>query len=263
MHLLEQHWENLFGNLTTEGSSRYGIWTVFSPQKEIIQTKKGIRNLRANADKTLITHTNQFPSSDGSLQEKQWQIEKDKCNLDNGLLHPADPTKRALSIEKYGSTSWFPQKFVVGNKFSVELFLKHEKWNTSIGSIYDENGSLAKILYLQESINSYPDIPNAKEICDLSGKWKVIKKFMSPDLNISTAEETSLLEFNPNQGQNQTLLLPEMVIVDIPIELKSGKEFEITAGKLVTENQYKRLTIKYDSSGRFTRLISEVFHREL
>ncbi|MEL6458908.1 MAG: DUF3598 family protein [Cyanobacteria bacterium J06621_15] len=125
MHLPEQHWENLFANLTTKGSYRYGIWTVFSPEKELIKTSKGIRNLRANADKTLITHTNQFPLPDGSLQEKQWQIEKDKCNLDDGLLHPADPSKRALSIEKYGSTTWFPKKFEVGNGFSVELFLKH------------------------------------------------------------------------------------------------------------------------------------------
>ena len=263
MHLLEQHWENLFGNLTIEGSSRYGIWTVFSPQKEIIKTSKGIRNLRANADKTLITHTNQFPLPDGSLQEKQWQIEKDKCNLDDGLLHPADPSKRALSIEKYGSTTWFPKKFEVGHPFSVELFLKHEESNTSIGSIYDENGSLSKILYLRESLNSYPDIPNAKEMGNFSGRWKVTKKYMNPDLNTSAAEETSGIEFNPNEGKNETFLLPEMVIVDIPIQLKPGEEFEIIAGKLVTDNQYKRLAVKYNSSGTFTQLTSEVFSREL
>lgn len=263
MHLQEQHWENLFGNLTIEGSSHYGIWTVYSPEKEVIKTSKGIRNLRANADKTLITHTNQFPLPDGTIQEKQWQIEKEKCNLDDGLLHPANSSKRALSIGKYGSTTWFPKKFEVGCGFSVELFLKHEEWNTSIGSIYDDNGCLSKILYLYEFLNSYPDIPTIKEIGDLSGRWKVSRKYMSPDLNISVAEEISELEFNPTAGKNKTFLLPNRVIVDIPIELKSGEEFEIIAGKFVTQNDYKRLTVKYHSSGTFTQLISEAFHREL
>ena len=33
-----------------------------------------------------------------------------------------------------------------------------------------------------------------------------------------------------------------------------------SAGKLVLDNEYKRLTAKYDNSGAFFRLISQVFH---
>lgn len=48
--------------------------------------------------------------------------------------------------------------------------------------------------------------------------------------------------------------------MNIPKKLRVGEEFEIIAGKLVAENEYKRLTAKYNDSGAFTLLISEIFH---
>ncbi|MCP2726908.1 DUF3598 family protein [Limnofasciculus baicalensis] len=57
MNLQEQHWEKLFGHLTTEANPWHGIWTVYSPDREIIKSSQGIRILQANEDKTVITHT--------------------------------------------------------------------------------------------------------------------------------------------------------------------------------------------------------------
>ena len=258
-HLQEQHWEKLFGYLPTQGQSMYGIWTVYSPEKEVIKSSQGIRNLRPNGDKTVITHTNQFPSPDGSTLEKQWQIEKETCNQPDGLLHPADPSKRGLALVDYGSSAWVPRKLESGRSFSVELFLKHKDWNTSIGSIYTENGDLEKILYLREHLNSFPDSRTSKEITSLSGSWIGTKESITSDLKVSDAEEIREIILDPTNGKNDTFYLPDGVVVNIPKKLRVGEEFEIVAGKVVAENEYKRLTAKYDRSGAFTLLISEIF----
>ncbi|MDZ7956888.1 MAG: DUF3598 family protein [Aulosira sp. DedQUE10] len=259
-NLQEQHWQRLFGFVTTEGTSMYGTWTVYSPTKELIKSSRGIRNLRANADKTAITHTNQFPSPEGTTLEKQWLIEKETCNLPDGLLHPADPSKRGIAVVDYGANAWVLQQLETGNGFSVELFLKHEDWNTSIGSIYAESGDLDRILHLRENSVSFPEVLSiGTELETLPGNWIGKKEAIAPNLTISETEEIKALVLDPTTGKNETFFLPDGVVVNIPQRLKMGEAFEIIAGKLVAPNKYKRLTAKYDNSGTFEQLISEIF----
>lgn len=260
MNLQEQHWTNLFGNLTTESSPWYGTWTVYSPEKEVIKSSQGMRILHANEDKTVITHTNQFPSPDGSIQEKQWQIEKKFCNQPDGLLHPADSSKRALSLLGYGSSAWVPKKLEVGRAFSVELFLKHQDSNDSIGSIYGETGCLEKILHIREHLGSFPN-PAGPEIGDLPGKWSGKRQSITPNLEILPAEETLELVLDANRGKNENFFLPDGIVLNIPKIVKLGEEFAVVASKLISDNEYKRLIAKYDNLGSFTMLISEVFRR--
>jgi hypothetical protein len=262
MNLQEQHWQKLFGHVSTDGSPWYGIWIIYSPEKQVLKSSKGIRILQANPDKTVITHTNQFPSPDGNIQEKQWKIEKEFCNLPDGLLHPADESKRGLSLTGDGATAWVPKALEPGHPFSVELFLKHEDWNTSIGSIYDGSGCLEKILNLREHLGSFPTTPEKLEIKNLSGNWIGKKELMTPDLKISTIEETQELILGLGQDKNETFFLPDGIVVNIPKQVSVGEEFEIVAGKFVTDNEYERLTANYDSSGKFLLLSSEVFHLE-
>ena len=262
MNLQEQHWEKLFSHLTTEDSPWYGVWNVYSPEGEIVKTSKGIRILQANEDQTVITHTNQFPSPDGSTTEKQWQIDKKNCNRPDGLLHPADESKRGLSLDGEGATAWVSQRLEPESRFAVELFLKYKNGNTSIGSIYDASGALEKILQLREQLGSFPNTPEKPQIETLSGNWLGKKECMTPDLKILTTEETQELVLDPTGGKNETFYLPDGVVVNIPKKLKVGEEFEIVAGKLISDKEYKRLTAKYDKSGAFALLISEVFHLE-
>ncbi|BAY07948.1 hypothetical protein NIES2098_10730 [Calothrix sp. NIES-2098] len=238
----------------------YGTWTVYSPTKEVIKSSQGIRNLRANADRTVITHTNQFPSPDGTTLEKQWLIDKQTCNLPDGLLHPANPSKRAVVLVDYGANAWFYKKLETGCSFSVELFLKHEDWNTSIGSIYTETGDLERILYILENSVRFPEMPAmGTEIETLAGNWIGTKQAIAPNLNISQPEEIHELLLDPTVGKNKTFFLPGGVVVNIPEKLKLGEAFEIIAGKFFPPNKYKRLTAKYDNSGTFEQLISEIF----
>jgi hypothetical protein len=258
-NLQEQHWTRYFGNLTTEAIFRYGSWTVFSPEITIMRSFQGIRILQANEDLTIITHTNKFPQGDGTVQEKSWQIEKEICNLADGLLHPADPKKRSFSILEYGATSWFPQKFIPGTTFSVEFFLKNYPANNSVAGIYGENGVLDKILMIREQLGDFPGEPQPP-LTEISGNWQGEKLTMLPDLRILEPEVVSELILDPSEGQNQTFFLPEQVVLTIPKMVKLGEAFEMFAGRLVSEDIYQRLSIKYNESGEFVSLSTEMFH---
>ena len=50
--------------------------------------------------------------------------------------------------------------------------------------------------------------------------------------------------------------------MNIPEKVKEGEEFELVVGKMVTDNKYKRMTVKYDKDGKFKQLISEVFEEK-
>jgi hypothetical protein len=54
--------------------------------------------------------------------------------------------------------------------------------------------------------------------------------------------------------------LPNGVILSIPQTVQVGEEFAIAATKQVADNEFKRLTARYDRSGAFALLISEVLH---
>ncbi len=261
INLLQQHWTRFFGNMTTEPIPRYGSWTVFSPEMEILRFFQGIRILQGNRAQTIITHTNRFPQDDGTFQEKSWLIEKESCNLADGLLHPADPSKRSFSLLGSGATSWFPKKLLPGHQFSVEFFLKHDSSNNSVGGIYGDNGVLDRIIMIREQLGDFPGEPKSK-LTTISGNWQGEKLTMMPDLRIREPETLSELVLEPTGAKNQTFLLPDQVVLTIPQTVKLGEAFEMFAGRLVRENQYQRLSVKYNDNGEFVSLSAEVFHQK-
>ncbi len=261
MNKQEQHWTKLFGDITTEKKPWHGNWLVYSPTKEVIKSMSGIRILQANQDGTIITHTNQFPAPDGQILEKSWQIEKSSCNLADGLLHPADEKKRAIALLGKGSSAWVPQKLELGQPFSVELFLKSDNENTSIGSIYNEHGNLEKILQIRENLDIPPAAakPEIENLSIFSGNWQGIQHSITPDLEILPVVEKQKLILDPTAGKNETFLLFDGVILLIPKQLKLGESFDISAGKIISDYQYQRLTAKYNEAGIFNLLIGEIF----
>jgi hypothetical protein len=261
MNRQEQHWQKLFGHLTTEKNLWYGNWLAYSPDKEVIKSSQGIRILQANEERSIITHTNQFPSPDGQILEKSWQIEKSICNLADGLLHPANPQKRALALLGQGSSAWVSQKLELGQPFSVELFLKSETENTSIGSIYNESGHLEKIFQIREHLGSDPEppAPELESLSVFSGNWQGSQQSITADLTISPVVEMETMIIDPTHGTNAMFLLVDRVVVIIPKKLNLGDNFDIIAGQIMSDHHYQRLTAQYDNSGNFTRLIGELF----
>ncbi|BAY24494.1 hypothetical protein NIES2100_42890 [Calothrix sp. NIES-2100] len=262
MNAQEQNWSNLFAHHTPEGMSWHGIWTRYSPDLEVIQSFQGIRSFRANEDKTVIYQTNNYTYADGSTEEKNWQLDKQTSNQPDGIIHTAIPSMRALSIAP-GVQAWLSKTFEPGKHFGMELFFRHEDWRNSVSVIYGENSAVEKITHIREHLGSFPaETPGAK-VKTIEGKWIGKKQYITPDLTVSNAETIQNLVLAPLEEQNQTFFLPDGIVINAPTSLSIGQEFDIIAGRFVSENQFKRLTAKYDNFGNFQLLISEIFHRQI
>ncbi|MBD0265806.1 MAG: DUF3598 family protein [Tolypothrix sp. Co-bin9] len=261
MNLQDKNWENLFGHITTEGISWHGIWTMYSPNKEIITSFKAVRRFEANEDKTVITHINKYSYSDGREEEKIWHIEKQTCNQPDGIIHPGLLSTRAVSFGE-DKDAVVSKKLEAGKKFAGELFFRYEDWRTSVASVYAESGDLQTITIIREHLNSFPNGPAKAEIEKLSRKCSGRKESLNSDLQISASAENHQLVLDPTQGKNNTIFLPDGIVVNLPEKVNIGEEFELVVGKLVAENEYQRLTAQYENSGVFATLISEVFKLE-
>ncbi|ABG49824.1 conserved hypothetical protein [Trichodesmium erythraeum IMS101] len=261
MNLQEQNWINLFGDLSPEGIAWYGIWTRYSPKLEVITSFQGIRNLSANNNKTVITHRNNYTYADGSTKEIQWLLDKEIANQPDGIIHSGAESMRVLSFSEEAKTSICPQ-LKIENPFGCELFFQHQNFRTSVVVIYGENGELARFTQIREHLNSYPDQKPGANLNNISGNWVRKKQSMTPDLQVFQEPEMREIELNLTTGKNQTFFLPDAIVINVPQQLKIGEEFEILVGKMVIENKYKRMIVKYDKNGKFIQLISEVFDRK-
>ncbi|WGV27952.1 DUF3598 family protein [Halotia branconii] len=262
MNTQEQNWINLFGNHSLEDIAWYGTWTKYAPNKKVISSFQGVRKFRTNKDKTLIDHTNTYTYADGSTEEKNWQLEKQTCNQSDGVIHVAVPSMRSLSFGQ-GASAWFSQTWEMGKMFGAELFFQHENWRTSVSTIYGENGDLERITHIREHLGSFPIESPGLEIEAIDGKWTGEKKYMTPDLIISDTELIAELILVPIKGINKTIFLPDGVVVNAPKKLENNQEFQMTTGKFVSPEIFKRFTVKYNQLGNFQQLISETFHRQV
>ncbi|MGI2903105.1 DUF3598 family protein [Tolypothrix sp. VBCCA 56010] len=260
MNLQDKNWENLFGDITTEGISWHGIWTRYSPDKEIITSFKAVRRFQANEDQTVITHTNKYTNSDGTEEEIIWHIEKQTCSQPDGVIHPALLSTRVVSFGK-DKNALVSKKLEAGKKIAAELFFRYQDWRTGVAIIYAESGELERITIIREHLNSFPNTPAKAEIEKLP-RWSGRKEYLNSDLQISASAENQELVLDPTEGKNKTISLPDGIVVNVPEMVNIGEEFELVAAKLVAKNEYQRLTAKYDNSGAFAMLISEVFSLE-
>ena len=260
MNNQEQNWINLFGDLPADGISWCGTWTRYAPDQTVLKSFQGVRNFIPNEDNTVITHTNHFTYADGRTEETQWQIDKISCNHPDGMIHPASASGRALSFAA-GANVWISKNLEPGKFFGGELFFKHQEWRTSIAMMYGGDRNLVGITQIREYLGSFPERSPAPKVENLSGNWTGTKQSMTADLSISAVEEIEGLNIDPTQGKNETFFLPDRIVVNCPKQVQVGEEFQLVAGKLVADNLYKRLTVKYDNTGNFSQLTSEVFNR--
>ncbi|MDJ0514824.1 MAG: DUF3598 family protein [Trichodesmium sp. MO_231.B1] len=227
----------------------------------IIKSFQGIRKFWDNEDKTVINQQNNYTYADGSTEEKQWQIEKEIANQPDGVTHSASESMRVLSLSEEAKI-WMCTELKIGNPFGCELFFQYQNFRTSIGVVYGENGALERFLETREHLNSYPDQKPREELKNIPGNWVVKKESMTPDLQIYQEVELTEIELDPTAGKNQTFFLPDGIVINVPETVKIGEEFELVVGKMVIENKYKRMTVKYNQDGKFIQLISEVFDRK-
>ncbi|KAM3114125.1 DUF3598 family protein [Phormidesmis sp. 146-33] len=255
MNHSDRNWNNLFGEYTTDETAWYGQWNSYSPEQELIKSKQVIRSFRSNVDNTVITHTNRYLDNDGNVVDKtSWQIDRETCNQPNGVSHPAASSMRTLSFGA-GATAWLSQKLSLGNACGLELFFGNHDWRSSVVIVYGENGQLDRITHIREHRGDFSDQFLSKELSELSGNWIGKKRCMTPDLSISSEEETQV-SFDQTSDPDKIIRLPGNTIVKFSESVDVNQPIQLAAGHQVADDQLQFLAAHYDTTGSFTQLVS-------
>lgn len=253
MNNLDKNWNNLFGEYATDETAWYGQWTVYSPD-QIMKSQQAIRSFCSSVDNTVITHINRYIDASGNVEEKTWQLARETCNQPDGVIHPAVSSMRALSFGA-GATAWTSQKLVPGNPFGVEFFFRDRNWRTSAAIVYGENSQLNRIVHIREHLGCFSNEPLSLEPSEISGNWIGKKRSMTPDLSISSEEETQI-SFDQISGHHRMISLSGNVILMLPERVNIEQPIQIAAGQRTADHQLKYLTAHYATAGAFTLLVS-------
>ncbi|MDY6940306.1 MAG: DUF3598 family protein [Cyanobacteriota bacterium] len=259
MDVLDRHWDNLFGRCALDGESWHSITTTYSLDGEVTGSRKFIRTFYPNSDRSVITHTNRYYEANGSVREQSWQIDKEQCNQPNGLIHPAAGSMRALSCGN-GVRAWITPKWQVGRTASPELFIPNGNRRNSLVIIYSAVGRLDRIFHIREQLDEFPAPPSPPPDFDSSALWNVTRTQMTPDLHISRETPTEPVTLDSILNGDRGLMLTDGVAVYTPEKVTQGQAFDVVVGQAISQNHYERVKVKYDDSGNFSLLISEVFH---
>jgi len=258
MELKEQNWQNFCKHNCREIS---GIWAGYSPEKELFLSFKIIRSFQSNKDQTEITHTNRYTLADGSIQEQSWQFNKHSSNLQDGLVHPENPSMRSFFFDQ-GASASAVKYLETGSGCRVQLGFKHEELTSSVVIFYDDGGSLMRTVCIRLDATGLPSKHWSTELNllperNLKGNWVGTSVTMTPDLKVSTAVSTKL---HWPWEEDEKFFFPDGISLRCPSQVNVGTNFTIAANWLVTSSYLQQLIIKYNDSGAFSSLTFEELH---
>jgi hypothetical protein len=255
MNNLNQNWNNLFGEYTTDETAWHGCWTVYSPNQDVLKVQRAVRSFQSNLDNTVVTHTNRYLDGEDTIVDKKtWHIDRQTCNQPDGVVHPAMPSQRALSFGA-GATAWLSPQFIPETPFGLELFFRDGNWRSSVVIVYGTNGQLDKIVHIQEHLGCFSNESPSLAPVDLMGTWIGEKRSMTPSLSISSEEKTRIFFAQLSDGHKlmslsggMIVMLPEVVTLDQPMQ--------IIAGQQTIDGRLKQITVHYSALGAFTLFVS-------
>lgn len=260
MELQEQNWKNFCDYHLNDW---HGTRTRYGSQGEVIEAFEAFRLLRANPDKTEITHTNIILYADGTKSEQTWPFNQESNNFIDGIMHPITPLMRFLAFE-YGAAAGAYKKLETDAHFGVELFFRKENLRNSLVIIYDENGDLSRVTSIREDAEGWPSKYWSTEVNllperNLSGNWQGTSVTMTPDLKLSPTVPTQL--HWPIEG-NTTFFYPDGISLSCPMQVSVGTPFTIVGNWFVTPSEMQQVSVKYDESGAFSSVTRDLFNLE-
>ncbi|MEL6437668.1 MAG: DUF3598 family protein [Cyanobacteria bacterium J06621_8] len=254
----EANWHNLFGEYTPEGTTWHALTTVYSLELEIIRDYQFTRKFSTNNDKTIVYHQNTYYLPDGQTKEQSWELEQQKCSQKDGVFHPEAEQMRAISFGNETSI-WVSKQFIPDHNFGAEVFFQQQDKRQSIIPVY-EKGKLARMVIIKENQTEFPAKINADKIKSLAADWSLKQIKMKPNLQAAVEEIShQQINFNLDLADNQSYFLPEKVYLNLPSIIKESTDFQMIVGQQITPSIYKQIKTQYDSTGKLTELISEVY----
>ncbi|MGQ4649383.1 DUF3598 family protein [Lyngbya aestuarii] len=259
MDLKEQNWKNFCANHLRDW---HGIWTRYTPQKEVKESFRSLRSFQSNSQQTEIAQTNRYIYADGTTQEQSWQYNQEFHSLADGHFHPAREVMRGLYLPQ-GAAAWITKQLDKYAYFGIELFLRYDDLRTSVGIVYDDTGTLARTASIREDSTGFPSQYWSTELAllperNLDGNWQGNSVTITADLQVSPPISAHL---NWSLEGHEAFFFPDGISLSCPSKIGIGSDFAIVANWLITDSKAQQVTAKYDKQGAFFSLTLEQFDR--
>ncbi len=220
----------------------YGIWTEYTSDRQIVDSFQCIRSFHLNEDESEINHQNHYTYADGTQETKTFGPYK-------------KPITKSLFLDN--SFSWGSIKVESNSNFGFETGFRYEDRRISVVVMYDESGSLQKIIVIREHLATFPLLMTqpTKEL----SRWQKISKTMTPDWIVSSPVvtfENPTEHLSPNY---YNLNLFTDISITCPQKIEGGKEFFAAVDWLIEPNLLQRGIRQYNESG-FTRFTLETLN---
>jgi hypothetical protein len=252
----EKNWLNLFGQYSQEGTTWHALTTVYSLDLEVIRAYKFTRQFSSNAEGSTIYHKNTYYLAEDNINEKSWEIEKEKCNQSDGVVHPEAPTMRAIGFGN-DTSIWVAKQSKYIDNFGSEVFIEQPgDWRYGIIPVYQDR-EFARIVVIKENKGYFPKNIALTPVTNLSRTWKAKHTKMTPHLQEEIEEDiVTGIDFDVASKETKIYCFPEKIVLKLPKKITLGQEFEIVVGKQTSETQFKQVKSQYDAKGQFTGLVS-------
>ena len=261
MNNQQRNWLHLFEEYTTSPTTWHALTTAYTPELEIIRSRKYTRAFTTNSDRSIIYHKNTYPLPDNQTKEQSWEMKQEESNLSDGVYHPESENMRTIGFGN-NTSIWVSKQFIKDKMFGSEVFFKQGDWRYSIIPVY-EAGKLNRIVLIKENKQDFPSNVEDIKIEALSGKWQLTATEIKPDLSMSIESFSDReIQLDAISEDNKTWFLPEKVFISLPETIIEERNLTMIVGKQITDNCYKQIQIEYDTDGKLSNLISEVYQLE-
>jgi len=185
----------------------YRLWTPYTMDGVALTPRQCIRSFQRTADGRAITHHNHYRSADGRQETKTF-----------GPYTPA--TTRSVFVE--ASFSWESPTLATETPFAFETGFRAAERRVSLVVRSDAHGVWQPLVVMTEQLGRFAERPPAVEIPALPQGCRGLRRTITPDLRVSTAEAIAWRRLKEVGEDRLTVRVPGGLAVSLPRRLAPG-----------------------------------------
>jgi uncharacterized protein DUF3598 len=186
----------------------YGLWTPYTVDGVALVPRQCIRSFQRTADGRAITHQNHYRSADGRQETKTF-----------GPYTPA--TTRGVFVE--ASFSWGSPAVDGATPFAFETGFRAAERRVSLVVRSDAHGVWQPFVVITEQLGRCAERPPAVEIPALPRGWRGLRRMITSDLRVSSAESLAWRRLEEVDEDRLTVRVPGGLAVSLPRRLAPGQ----------------------------------------
>ena len=224
----------------------YGLWTPYTVDRVALAPRQCIRSFQRTADRRAITHHNHYRSADGRQETKTF-----------GPYTPA--TTRGVFVE--ASFSWGSPAVASESPFAFETGFRAAERRVSLVARSDAHGVWQPFVVITEHLGQFAERPPAVGSPALLRGCRGLRRTITPDLRVSTAEPIAWRRLEEVGEDRLTVRVPGGLAVSLPRCLAPGQPLVGIVEWAVDATTVHRGIRTYEETG-FTQFSLEQFTNE-